>query len=115
MEVTAVTKYVRLSKSKAQDLARAIQGKPVSEALNITQFSERKAAFNLNKTLRSALANAENNAGLSADNLFVRYAAVEQGPTLKRWWSRARGGASPVKRPTSHIRIVLTDEKPERK
>jgi large subunit ribosomal protein L22 len=115
MDVMAVTKYVRLSASKSHDLARAIQGKPVSEALQITQFSDRKAGLNLNKTLRSAVANAENNNGLSADNLYVKIAAVEKGPALKRWWSRARGGASPVLRPTSHVRIVLTDEKPRRK
>lgn len=112
MQVEAVTKYVRLSASKARDLAREIQGRPVADALRITQFSERKAAFYLAKTLKSALANAENNAGLSADTLVVEKALVEQGPALKRYWPRARGSASPILRRTSHIRIVLTDNKP---
>ena len=115
MEVTAITRHIRMSASKAHDLARAIQGKPVADALKITEFSERKAAINIGKTLKSAIANAENNAGLSVDNLYVRYAAVEQGPSMKRWWPRARGSASPILKRTSHVRIILTDEKPKRK
>ncbi len=109
MQVEAVTKYVRMSPSKARDLARAIQGQPVAEALRITQFNARKGAFYLGKTLRSAIANAENNAGLSVDDLVVEKAHIEQGPALKRYWPRARGSASPILRRTSHIRIVLTD------
>jgi large subunit ribosomal protein L22 len=101
-----------MSSSKARDLARAIQGRSVSEALQITEFSERKAATVIGKTLKSAIANAENNRDLSADKLYVRVAAVEQGPALKRWWPRARGSASPILRRTSHVKIVLTDEKP---
>ena len=112
MEVTAVTKYVRMSCSKARDLARAIQGQTVAEALRITEFSERKAAFQIGKTLKSAIANAENNASLSADTLTVRLAVVEPGPHMKRYWPRARGSASPILKKTSHIRIVLTDGKP---
>ena len=111
MEVTAVTKFVRMSPSKARDMARAIQGKAVADALKITEFSERKAATLLGKTLKSAIANAENNANLSADNLYVKMAVVEEGPRMKRWWPRARGSASPILRRTSHVRIVLTDKK----
>lgn len=112
MQVEAVTKYVRMSPSKARDLARAIQGQPVAEALRITQFNARKGAYYLGKTLKSAIANAENNAGLSVDDLVVEKAHIEQGPALKRFWPRARGSASPILRRTSHIRIVLTDNKP---
>jgi large subunit ribosomal protein L22 len=101
-----------MSPSKAQDLARAIQGRSVAEALRITEFSERKAAFQIGKTLKSAIANAENNASLSADNLFVRLAVVEKGPHMKRFWPRARGSASPILKKTSHVRIVLTDKRP---
>ena len=111
MDVKAVTKYVRISPSKARDLAREIQGLPVQDALNITQFSERKAAFHVGKTLKSAIANAENNAELSAEDLWVREAVIEEGPTLKRFWPRARGMVSPIKKRTSHIKITLTDEK----
>lgn len=111
MEVQATTKYVRMSPSKARDLARSIQGLPVPEALRLTQFSERKAAFQLGKTLKSAIANAENNANLSAEDLYVREAVVEEGPRIKRFWPRARGMVSPVQKKTSHIKITLTDKK----
>jgi large subunit ribosomal protein L22 len=115
MEVKAIAKFVRISPRKAHDLARAIQGRSVADALNITNFSDRKAAFFLGKTLKSAIANAENNAELSVDDLVVREAVVEQGPTLKRFMPRARGSASPILKRTSHIRIVLTDNKPSPK
>ncbi len=69
MEVRAITKYVRISPSKARDLARVIQGKSVVEALDITRHTTRKAAVQLGKTLKSAIANAENNASLSAEDL----------------------------------------------
>jgi len=111
MDVQAVTKYVRLSPTKARDLAREIQGKPVSEALRITEFNKRKAAVHLGKTLKSALANAENNRDLSVDDLTVKTAVVEPGPTSGRYWARSKGMASPIIRRTSHIKIVLTDGK----
>lgn len=111
MEVRAITKYVRMSPSKARDLARAIQGLPVPKALTVSSASRRKAAFHIRKTLKSAIANAENNADLSAENLYVKEAVIEDGPRLKRWWPRARGMVSPIKRRMSHIRITLSDEK----
>lgn len=112
MEVVAVSKYVRMSPSKARDLARAMQGRPVAEALRIADFNARKAGVLLGKTLRSAIANAENNAGLSVDRLVVKRALIEPGPSLKRYWPRARGSASPILRRTSHVRIVLTESSP---
>ncbi len=115
MDVQAITKYVRLSPTKARDIARAIQGCPVPDALKIVQASERKGAAEIKKTLKSAIANAENNAGLSADTLYVRTAIVDQGPILARWKPRARGSASPIQKKTSHIKIVLTDQKIARK
>ena len=115
MQVEAKTRFVRLSPSKARDLARAIQGRPVAEALRITEFNARKGAVYLGKTLKSAIANAENNAGLSADKLYVGEAVVNPGPVLKRFWPRARGMVSPILRRTSHIRIVLTDKKKKAK
>lgn len=109
MEVTAVTKFARLSPQKARDLARKMQGLPVAAALKVTDFSPRKAAALIGKTLKSAIANAENNAKLAVDELTVKEAVVEEGPRLKRYWSRARGGVSPVVKRMCHIRIVLTD------
>ncbi len=113
MEVTSVTKYVRLAPLKAQDLARAITGRPVPEALGMVQASRRKAAFQIAKTLKSAIANAENNSKLDAETLYVKTAAIEEGPRMKRWWPRSRGMARPVQRRTCHIRITLA-ERPAR-
>lgn len=109
MEVKATMKFVRISPTKCRDLARRMCGKPINEALQITQLSERKGAFNLGKTLRSAIANAQNNAKLDPENLWVAKAVVDEGPRLKRHWPRARGMASPIIKRTSHINIVLSD------
>jgi large subunit ribosomal protein L22 len=115
MEIYAITRFVRLTPSKALDLARALRGLPVSDALKLVEFSERKAAIYIRKTLKSAIANAENNAKLSSENLFVMKAAVEHGPLLKRFWPRSRGMVSPILRRMSHIKITLTDRKPSAK
>lgn len=115
MEIKATSKYVRLSATKARDLARAITGQSVGEALRVVELNKRKAAVCLGKTLKSAIANAENNAELSADKLFVAKAVIENGPTISRFWPRARGSAGPIRKKTSHIRITLTDEKPSKK
>ncbi len=109
MDVEARTKYVRLSPSKARGLARKVSGLTTAEALRLTDFSARKAGGQIAKTLKSAIANAENNARLSADELRVKEVTVEEGPKMKRFWPRARGGVSPVIKRTCHIRIVLTD------
>jgi large subunit ribosomal protein L22 len=113
MDIAAVTKFARISPLKARDLAREIQGRPVSEALKVTAFSERKAAFLLGKTLKAALANAKHNADLSEDDLIVKEAVVDDGPRFRRFWPRARGGVSPIRRRTANIKVVLTDGKTE--
>lgn len=110
MDITAIAKYVRISPRKARDLARAIQGRTASEALQVIEVNERKAARLIGKTLKSAIANAENVHRVSVDGLRVKKAVVEPGPSLKRYWPRSRGMASPVLKRTSHIHIVLTDE-----
>jgi large subunit ribosomal protein L22 len=112
MDIRATTRYVRISPSKARDLARAITGLPVPKALEITEFTRRKAATLIGKTLKSAIANAENNDGLAADELYVRAATIEEGPRLKRFQPVARGAAHPIVKKTSHIKIVLTDSAP---
>jgi large subunit ribosomal protein L22 len=113
MDVVAITKYAKVSSKKVRDLARRMRGLPVAEALKVADFSERKGAFLLGKTLKSAIANAENNAKLAVDGLTVREAVVEEGPTLRRYWPRARGMVSPIRKRTCHIRVVLTDGKDE--
>jgi len=113
MDVAAVTKYVRMSGEKVRDLARRMQGVPVAEALRVAELSGRKAGRLMEKTLKSAIANAENNAKLTVDDLKVKEAVINSGPTLKRSWPRARGSASPILKRTCHIKIVLTDGRAE--
>ncbi len=112
MEVRSIYKYARISPLKAREVTREIQGLPVSAALDLLTFTPKKAAFLISKTLKSAIANAENNANLKPDGLVVKEAVVGEGPTLKRIMARARGSASKILKRTSHIRIVLTDEIP---
>jgi large subunit ribosomal protein L22 len=110
MEVRSTYRYARISPFKAREVTREIQGLPVSAALDLLAFTPKKAAFLINKTLKSAIANAENNANLKPDGLVVKEAVVGEGPTFKRIMARARGSASQILKRTSHIRIVLTDE-----
>ena len=99
-----------ISPFKAREVTREIQGLPVSAALDIVAYSPKKAAGLINKTLKSAVANAENNANLRVDGLVVKEAVVGEGPTMKRMMARARGSGSRMLKRPSHIRIVLTDE-----
>ena len=110
MQVRSTYRYAKISPFKVREVTRAIQGLPVSAALDILAFTPKKAAFLINKTLKSAIANAENNANLKADGLVVKEAVVGEGPTFKRMMTRARGSGSRVLKRTSHIRIVLTDD-----
>ncbi len=110
MQVISTYKYARISAFKAREVSRAIQGLPVSAALDIVAFSPKKAAGLIAKTLKSAIANAENNNDLRVDTLVVKEATIGEGPTFKRSQPKARGSAGPIRKRTSHIRIVLTDE-----
>jgi large subunit ribosomal protein L22 len=110
MEVRSTYKYARISPFKVREVTREIQGLAVSAALDLLAFTPKKAAFLISKTLKSAIANAENNANLKPDGLVVKEATVGEGPTFKRIMARARGSASRILKRTSHIRIVLSDE-----
>ena len=110
MEVTSTYKYARISALKAREVTREIQGLPVSDALDILTFTPRKAAQLIGKTVKAAMADAENNFELSVDGLVIKEATVGEGPTFRRFKPRARGSASPIRKRTSHIRIVLSDE-----
>jgi large subunit ribosomal protein L22 len=110
MQVTSTYRYARISAFKAREVTREIQGRSASDALDLLTFSPKKAAVMVRKTLKSAIANAENNADLKVDTLLVKEAVVGEGPTFKRFRARARGSASPLRKRTSHIRIVLADE-----
>ena len=110
MQVTSTYKHARISAFKAREVTREIQGLPVSAALDILAFSPKKAAVLIAKTLKSAVANAENNNDLRPDVLVVKEATIGEGPTFKRFQPKARGSAGPIRKRTSHIRIILTDE-----
>jgi large subunit ribosomal protein L22 len=110
MQVTSTYRYAKISAFKAREVTRAIQGLPVSAALDLVAFSPKKAALMIGKTLKSAIANAENNNNLRVDGLVVKEATVGEGPTMKRMMTRARGSGSTILKRSSHIRIVLTDE-----
>ena len=109
MEIKATSKYMRIPPKKAREVARILPGRTAGEGVELLKFIPRKAARMLDKTLRSAMANAENNANLSAEELIIRDAIVEQGPALRRFRPCARGSAHPYKKRMSHFRIVLTD------
>src|SRR5205807_5498089 len=110
MEVRSIYRYAKVSPFKVREVTREIQGLPVSAALDVVAYSPKKAATLVNKTLKSAVANAENNANLKVDGLVVKEAVVGEGPTMKRMMARARGSGSRILKRTSHIRIILTDE-----
>jgi len=110
MQVSSTYRYAKISPFKAREVTRAIQGLPVSAALDLVAFSPKKAAALIGKTLKSAVANAENNANLKVDGLVVKEAIVGEGPSMRRMMTRARGSGATIRRRSSHIRIVLTDE-----
>ncbi len=109
MDVLATTKYARMSPAKVGEVTRMIHGKRAGEALELLRAVPRKSARLIEKTLKSAIANATNNAKLAADTLVVKEAMANEGPRLKRFQPKARGSAGPIIKRLSHIRIVLTD------
>ena len=115
MEVKSTTKFVRLSPKKARDVAREIQGLPVSSALDILTFTPKKAATLIGKTLKTAIADAENNFQLDTNSLVIKEAVIGAGPTLRRFSPRAKGSAGPILKRTSHISITLIGSAPEKK
>ncbi len=109
METRAVAKYVRVSPRKARLVIDAIRGKNVNDALQIVRLSSKKAAKTIRKTLESAIANAENNYDVDVDSLYVLEATVDMGRALRRLRPRAYGRADIIRRPTSHVTIVVGD------
>ncbi|MDO4662316.1 MAG: 50S ribosomal protein L22 [Tissierellia bacterium] len=109
MEVNAIAKYVRISPLKVNYICREIRGKQVDEALNILRFTNKKGARLLEDVLKSAIANAENNNGLDRNDLYVKRAYANDGPTMKRWRPKAKGTAYPILKRTSHIGVVVAE------
>ncbi len=109
MEVQAITRYARMSPKKMREVSRIIQGRKAAAAVDYLALIPRKSARLIAKTLKSAIANAENNNNLAADSLTVKFALIENGPVLKRFKAGAKGSAKPRVKKMSHIRIVLSD------
>ena len=110
MEVRAVAKYVRISPRKVRKMVDSVKGKPVEKALDTLKYMPLKAAKIVEKTMRSAVANADQHPDIDVDNLVVRNVIADQGPTLKRFKARARGRGTRILKRTSHITVILAEE-----
>ena len=108
MEAKAILKYTRISPRKVGIVLDLIRNKPVDLAMGILKNTPKAACEDLEKLLKSAVANAENNFDLDVEDLYVSEAYVNEGPTLKRFRPRAKGSASPINKRTSHITVVVS-------
>ena len=109
----AQVKHVRSSASKAREVLNLIRNKSFQEASDLLMFSERRISDTVQKCLNSAAANAENNDGISSEELYVTACYADEGPTMKRWRPRARGRATRILKRTCHITIILARYTPE--
>jgi len=109
MEVSSICKYARISPQKCRLVVDQIRGLKVENAINLLNFSNKKAAVLVKKALRSAIANAEQNEGADIDELWVAEIYVDEGPTLKRLHARAKGRGNRIFKRTSHISVTVTD------
>jgi large subunit ribosomal protein L22 len=109
MKVKAHARYIRQSPYKVRRVLDLVRGLPVEEAEHVLRLIQRGAAQPIAKTLHSAVANAEHNHALDAEDLYISEAYADEGPTLKRYRPRARGRATRIDKRTSHITIVVSD------
>ena len=110
MEAKAIAKYVRVSPIKLQPVAALVRGKDLEEALNILKFTPGRGSEVIEKVVKSAAANAENNHSMNPDNLFVAEVFAHKGPTMKRWRAGSKGRAFPIMKRTSHIGVTLREK-----
>ena len=110
MEARAVAKYVRMSSSKLKPVTDLVRGKDLNEALTILKFTPGKGSELVEKVVKSAAANAENNHDMNPDNLYVAEINANQGPTMKRWRAGAQGRAGMILKRTSHIFVTLKEK-----
>jgi large subunit ribosomal protein L22 len=110
MQVHAITKNIRMSAQKMREVVRQIQGLPALQAQAVLQVVPRKGARFVAKTLKSAIANAENNKNAKIEELRIKEAVAQTATTLKRFTPKARGSAGPILKRNCHVKIVLTDE-----
>ena len=109
MEARAYLRNARIAPRKVQIVLDLIRNKPAKQALAILKYTPKAACEPVEKLLKSAIANAENNQGLAADSLFVSQVMVDEGPSLKRIRPRAKGRADRITKRTSHITIVVAE------
>ena len=107
METTASVRGVRLSVDKGRLVADLIRGKKVDQAIQILNFTPKKAALIVKKAVESAVANAEHNDGADIDELKIKSIYVEQGATLKRFSARAKGRGNRISKPTCHVYVTV--------
>ena len=110
MKSKAVARYVRISPRKVRLIMDQVRGKRVEEAFNLLNFANQRGALPVKKLIDSAVANAEQNADVDIDNLYVKRIFADEGPTLKRFRPRAMGRATRIRKRTSHLTVIL-DEK----
>ena len=109
METRAIARFVRISPQKIRLVIDQVRGKKVEEALNMLTFAPQKGARILKKVIHSAVANAQENAGMDVDSLYITRAYADEGPTIKRWMPRALGRATRIRKRTSHITVVVDE------
>ena len=112
--VKAINKNVRTSPRKANLLLNFIKGKKADIAIRDLEFARKKVAEDIKKTVKSAIANAENNYQYDIDNLYIKEAYVGKSIVMKRFRPRAKGRASPIKKPFSRITVILEEKKNEK-
>ena len=110
MAVVAKLRYQRLSPQKARLVADIVRGKNALQALNVLEFTNKKAAKYIEKTLRSAIANAEHNFNLDPEKLYISKILIDKGPVLKRISPRAMGRADIIRKPTAHITVAVSEK-----
>lgn len=107
MEARAQSRFMRITAQKARLVVDLIRGKPVEKALSLLEYTPKRGARLVAKTLRSAVANAESTQRVDVDQLYVKRAFVDEGPTAKRFLPRAHGRATKIFKRTSHITVVV--------
>ncbi len=107
MDIMAKGKFLRISPQKVRLIADVVKGKPVEIGLNTLKFMPNKAAGLVEKILKSAVANADQNAKLNVDSLFIKNIIVDGGPTMKRFGARARGRGTRILKRSSHITVIV--------
>jgi large subunit ribosomal protein L22 len=110
MEARAISKYIRVSPIKLKPVVDLVRGKDLKEALNILKFTPGKGSEIVEKVVKSAAANAENNFDLNLDDLYVAEVYAHQGPTMKRWRAGAQGRASKILKRSSHVGVKLKEK-----